>query len=65
MIKLVARDNYKNDLSDEFLRDAILDLKHGKTTYVYKEHILNEIKKVFSNLDIRRKDFYWIVKVIK
>ena len=62
MIKKVARENYKNDLSDEFLSDAIRDLQKGLTTYVYKEHILNELKKVFSNLDIKRNEFYWTVR---
>jgi hypothetical protein len=65
MIKKVARESYKNDLSDEFLSDAKRDLKQGLTTYVYKEHILNKLKDVFNDLDIKRNDFYWTVKVNK
>ena len=45
-----------------FIAEAINDLKKGLTTYVYKEHILNELKKVFNNLDIRRNEFYWTVR---
>lgn len=58
MKERIGRDNYRVDLSDEFLSDAILDLRKGKTTYVYKEHILNGLKEVFNDLEITRKDFY-------
>ena len=62
MTKRKGSYNLKNDTEELFLSDAINDLRKGKTTYVYKEHILNELKKVFSNLDITRNDFYWTVK---
>lgn len=62
MKEMIGRENWRTDLSDEFLSDAIQDLKHGLTTYVYKEHILNKLKERFDDLDIKRKDFYWIVK---
>ena len=62
MPKRVARDNYKKDLSEEFLSAAILDLQHGLTTYVYKEHILDKLKEIFKDLDIRRNEFYWTVR---
>ena len=52
-------DNF--DAEERFITDAILDLEHGKTTYVYKEHILDKLKEIFKDLDIRKKDFYWIV----
>lgn len=58
----IKRDNYKTDLEEEFLTDAILDLKHGNTTYVYKEYILNKLKEIFNDLEITREDFYWEVK---
>ena len=54
--------DYNSDLEEKFISDAILDLKHGLTTYVYKEHILDELKKVFKDLDIKRNEFYWTVR---
>ena len=58
-------DMHEKDGDKLFLLDAIQDLKHGLTTYVYKEHILDKLKQIFNNLDIRRNDFYWTVKVNK
>lgn len=56
--------NYESriDLEDEFYKDAVLDLKHGKTTYVYKSKILERLKQTFTDLEITKKDFYWAVK---
>lgn len=45
-----------------FLSDAINDLKKGNTTYIYKEMYLDKLKERFSDLEIARKDFYWVVK---
>lgn len=53
---------FDRSMEEKFLADAILDLEHGLTTYVYKEHILNKLKEIFKDLDIKRKDFYWTVK---
>lgn len=53
-------DNF--DAEERFITDAILDLEHGDTTYVYKEHILDKLKEIFKDLDITRNDFYWKVK---
>lgn len=53
--------HHKNE-EELFISAAILDLQHGKTTYVYKEHILDKLKEIFKDLDIRRNDFYWKVR---
>lgn len=53
---------HEKNAEELFISQAIMDLKQGLTTYVYKEHILEELKKIFSDLDIRRNDFYWTVK---
>lgn len=53
---------YEKSADERFLSDAILDLQRGETTYVYKENILDKLKEIFSNLDIRRNDFYWAVR---
>ena len=50
------------DAEERFLTDAILDLEHGDTTYVYKEYILDRLKQIFKDLDIRRNEFYWTVR---
>ena len=50
------------DAEERFITDAILDLERGQTTYVYKEHILNQLKEIFKDLDIRRNEFYWKVR---
>ena len=47
---------------ERFLSDTILDLQRGLITYVYKEHILNKLKEIFKDLDIRRNEFYWTVR---
>jgi hypothetical protein len=46
---------------ERFLTDAILDLQRGLTTYVYTEYILDKLKQIFSDLEIRRNEFYWTV----
>lgn len=53
---------HDRDTEERFLLDAIIDLKQGLTTYIYKEHILDKLKEKFNDLDIRRNDFYWTVK---
>ena len=53
---------YEKSTEEMFLSDAILDLRHGETTYVYKQCILDELKKVFKNLEIRKFEFYWRVR---
>ena len=53
---------YEKKTEEMFLSDAILDLRHGETIYVYKQFILDELKKIFKDLDITRDDFYWIVR---
>lgn len=47
---------------EKFLADAILDLKHGSTTYVYKQCILDKLIKQFNDLEIIKEEFYWVVK---
>lgn len=54
--------DYNSDLEEKFIIDAIQDLQKGQTTYVYKERVLNKLKEVFKDLDIRRNDFYWSVR---
>ena len=56
----VTAGYHKNE-EELFIAAAILDLKQGLTTYVYKEHILNELKQIFKDLEITRNDFYWEV----
>ena len=58
-------DMNEKDGDKRFLLDTIQDLKKGLTTYVYKKPILDKLKDVFNDLDIKRNDFYWIVKVNK
>ncbi len=53
---------YDTNPEERFLSDATLDLRQGLITYVYKESILDELKQIFSDLDIRRNDFYWTVR---
>jgi hypothetical protein len=54
---------YDRNDEERFLSDAILDLQHGRITYVYKENILNILKEMFDNLEITKYDFYWEVKL--
>ena len=56
----INSENFEPD--ERFLSDAILELQRGLTTYVYKEHILDELKKIFKDLDIARNEFYWRVR---
>ena len=53
---------YGRNSEERFLADAITDLRQGNTTYVYKEYILDKLKGIFNDLDIRRNDFYWSVR---
>ena len=53
---------YEKSTEERFLSDAILDLRRGLITYVYKESILDELKQVFKDLDITRNEFYWRVR---
>jgi hypothetical protein len=59
----INSENFEPD--ERFLSDAIQDLKKGLTTYVYKKPILEQLKVIFDDLDIKRNDFYWTVKVNK
>lgn len=52
---------HKNE-EEIFISSAINDLRKGNTTYIYKEKQLEELKKVFNDLDIKRKEFYWVVR---
>ena len=54
--------DYDIDLEEQFLSSAILDLEHGETTYVYKQKILDKLKEIFIDLEIRWFDFYWRVR---
>lgn len=62
MIKKSGFYDYDVDLEELFLSSAILDLEHGETTYVYKQVILDKLKEIFSDLEIRWFDFYWRVR---
>lgn len=53
---------YNSDLEEKFISDAIIDLKQGLTTYVYKERVLNKLKQAFNDLEIRKNEFYWSVR---
>jgi hypothetical protein len=53
---------YEKSTEERFLSDAILDLRRGLITYVYKDYILDELKKIFNDLDIARNEFYWTVR---
>jgi hypothetical protein len=53
---------YDINPEERFLSDATLDLRRGLVTYVYKDYILDELKKIFDDLDIARNDFYWTVR---
>ena len=61
MTKKFTKIGHHTNEEELFLSSAITDLRKGLITYVYKENILEELKKIFSDLDIRKKDFYWIV----
>ena len=37
----INSDNF--DAEERFITDAILDLEHGDTTYVYTEYILDKL----------------------
>jgi hypothetical protein len=56
----INSDNF--DAEERFLSDTILELQRGLTTYVYKEHILDKLKEIFKDLDIRKNEFYWTVR---
>lgn len=58
-------DMHEKGGDELFLTHATTDLKKGLTTYVYKKPILEQLKVIFDDLDIKRKDFYWTVKVNK
>lgn len=55
-------DMRKKDADELFLSSAITDLRKGLITYVYKDHILEQLKNIFKDLDIRRNEFYWTVR---
>lgn len=62
MAKKQASYEYEPDLEEQFLAAAILDLRHGLTTYVYKKYILDKLKQIFNDLEITRNEFYWTVR---
>lgn len=53
---------YERNPEEMFLSQATMDLKHGLTTYVYRDYILDKLKQIFKDLDIRRNEFYWTVR---
>ena len=53
---------YEKNTEEMFLQDAVLDLRHGETTYVYTKYILDQLKEIFNDLDITRDEFYWRVR---
>jgi hypothetical protein len=53
---------YDINPEERFLSDATLDLRQGLITYVYKESTLDKLKQIFSDLDIRKNEFYWTVR---
>ena len=55
-------DMRKKDADELFLSSAITDLRKGLITYVYKDHILEQLKNIFKDLDIKKCDFYWAVR---
>ena len=58
------KENEANERNGEelFMSHAIMDLKRGHITYVYKDYILENLKQIFNNLDIRKNEFYWAVR---
>jgi hypothetical protein len=58
----IAKVDYKTDLEEQFLSDAITDLNRGETTYVYKQNILDKLKGIFNELEIKKNEFYWAVR---
>lgn len=55
-------EGYNWDTELTCLRDAISELKRGHRVYIYNSKILEEVKKEFNNLEIKKRDFYWSVK---
>ena len=53
---------HERDAEELFLSHAVMDLKRDYTTYVYRDYILESLKQMFNNLDIKRNDFYWSVR---
>ena len=53
----------RNELPDDrFLTDTINELNKNRKVYVYKDYILEEKKKKYSDLIITENKFYWEVK---
>lgn len=52
------------DMEEVFFKDVFYQLMYekNKPAYVYNKNILERIKKEISDLDVEKKDFYWIVK---
>lgn len=46
-----------------FMSQAIKDLKQGLYVYVYRDYILSSLMLMFKNLEVKRYDFYWEVKL--
>lgn len=55
-------DMCEKNAEEQFISSAILDLRQGRITYVYKQSILDKLKEIFDDLDIKRVEFYWSVR---
>lgn len=53
---------HERDAEELFMSHAVMDLKRGEIIYVYRDYILENLKQMFNNLDIRRNEFYWTVR---
>ncbi len=68
MKKRKLNEGFHTNEEELFLSASILDLRQGRITYVYKQNILDKLKEIFDDLDIKRVEFYWSVrkkKIIK
>ena len=55
-------NTYERNAEELFMSHAVMDLKRGLITYVYRDYILDRLKSMFKDLDIRRNEFYWTVR---
>lgn len=62
MPKEKTKDAFHKNVGEQFLTDAINELRKGNTTYIYKEMYLDKLKEIFNDLDITRNEFYWKVR---
>lgn len=56
------KDDY--DPEEMMFRDVVNQMIKEKTStaYVYNENIVKRLEESMPNLDIKKKDFYWMVK---